>query len=110
MQVVGATHTRPAGGHVTVYSGKNITFREVGGRYKLVISASSGIDFLAVGVGKAWLKADPNAAEPGSYTVDGKKQQSLPVSPAVAPPAGTVWPGLVVQFGVQPTTATPVAQ
>ena len=42
--------------------------------------------------------------------MDGKKQQSLPVSPAVAPPAGTVWPGLVVQFGVQPATATPVAQ
>ena len=106
MQVVGATHTHPAGGHVTVYSGKNITFREVGGRYKLVISASTGIDFLAVGVGKAWLKADPTAGDPGIYTVDGKKQQALPVAPAVAPPAGTVWPGLVVPFGVQPTTTT----
>ena len=104
MQVVGATRTRPVGGHVTVYSGKNITFREVGGRYKLVISASTGIDFLAVGVGKAWLKGDPNGGDPGIYTVDGKKQQTLPVAPAVAPPAGTVWPGLVVQFGVQPTT------
>jgi hypothetical protein len=111
MQVVGAEHTRPAGGHVTVYSGKDITFREVGGRYKLVISAATGIDFLAVGVGKAWLKADPSAGDPGAYTVDGKKQQALPVAPAVAPPAGTVWPGLVVPFGVQPTTtATPITQ
>ncbi len=95
-----------AGGHVTIYSGKNITFREVGGRYKIVISASTGIDFLAVGVGKAWLKADPTAGDPGIYTVDGKKQQALPVAPAVAPPAGTMWPGLVVPFGVQPTTTT----
>jgi hypothetical protein len=105
MQVVGAEHTHPSSGSVTVYSGKDITFREVGGRYKLVISAATGIDFLAVGVGKAWLKADPNA-DPGSFTVDGKKQQSLPAAPAVALPAGTIWPGLAVQFGVQPATVT----
>ena len=110
MQVVGATHTRPAGGHVTVYSGKNITFREVGGRYKLVISGATGIDFLAVGVGKAWLKADASAGDPGTFTVDGAKKQPLPVTPAVAPPAGTIWPGLAVQFGVQPATATTTSQ
>jgi hypothetical protein len=104
MQVVSAVHTRPAATHVTVYSGKNITFREAGGRYKIVISAATGIDFLAVGVGKAWLKADPSVADPGIFTVDGKKQQALPDAPPVTPPAGTVWPGLAVQFGVQPTT------
>ena len=109
MQVVGATHTRPAVGHITIYSGKNITFREVGGRFKVVISAASGINFLAVGVGKAWLKADPTLGDPGIFTVDGKKQQALPVAPATALPVGTIWPGLAVQFGVQPTPvpATP---
>jgi hypothetical protein len=107
MQVVGATRTRPIGGHVTVYTGKNITFREVGGRYKIVISTATGIDFLAVGVGKAWLKGDPTATDPGIFTVDGKKQQTLPLTPPVAPAAGTTWPGLAVQFGIQPTTVTP---
>ena len=109
MQVVGATRTRPIGGHVTVYSGKNITFREVGGRFKVVISAASGINFLAVGVGKAWLKADPTLGDPGIFTVDGKKQQALPVTPAITPPVGTTWPGLAVQFGIQPAPvpATP---
>ena len=106
MQVVGATRTRPIGGHVTVYSGKNITFREVGGRYKIVISNATGVDFLAVGIGKAWLKGDLTATDPGTFTVDGKKQQALPVTPAVLPPAGTIWPGLAVQFGVQPATVT----
>ena len=105
MQVVGADHTtRPAGAHVTVYFGKDITFREVSGRYKLVIGSATGIDFLAVGVGKAWLKGDPTASDPGTFTVDGAKKTSLPVAPAVAPAAGTTWAGLVVPFGVQPTT------
>src|ERR1700693_1371746 len=47
-----AEHTRPLAGHVTVYSGEDLSFREVGGRYKLVITTATGIDFLAVGVGK----------------------------------------------------------
>jgi hypothetical protein len=91
---------------VTIYSGKDITFRGVSGRYKLAISSATGIDFLAVGVGKAWLKADPTAGPAGTYTVDGSKMQTLPVAPTVAPPAGTTWAGQVVQFGVQPTTTT----
>jgi hypothetical protein len=104
--VVGAEHTHPAGGHVTIYSGKDITFRGVSGRYKIVISAASGVDFLAVGVGKAWLKADPTLGAVGTYTVDGAKMQPVPVAPAVAVPAGTTWAGLVVPFGVQPTATT----
>jgi hypothetical protein len=107
MQVVGAEHTsRPAGAHVTIYSGKDLTFREVSGRYKLAISSATGIDFLAVGVGKAWLKGDPTASDPGTFTVDGAKKTSLPVTPTVAPAAGTTWAGLAVPFGVQPTATT----
>ncbi len=106
MVVVGAEHTHPAGGHVTIYSGKDITFRGFSGRYKLVISSASGVDFLAVGVGKAWLKADPTLGPVGNYTVDGAKMQPLPATSAVALPAGTTWAGLVVPFGVQPTATT----
>jgi hypothetical protein len=107
MQVVGAEHTtRPVGGHVTVYWGRDLTFREVTGRYKLVIGSATGIDLLAVGVGKAWLKGDPIASDPGTFTVDGAKKTPLPVAPTVAPAAGTTWAGLVVPFGVQATTTT----
>jgi hypothetical protein len=104
--VVGAEHSHPAGGHVTIYSGKNITFRGVSGRYKIVIGSAAGVDFLAVGVGKAWLKADPTAGSAGTYTVDGSKMQPVPVAPATALPAGTTWAGQVVQFGAQPTPTT----
>jgi hypothetical protein len=105
--VVGADHTaRPTGAHVTVYYGKDLTFREVGGHYKLVIGSATGIDFLAVGVGKAWLKGDSTVADPGTFTVDGAKKTALPAAPSVAPPAGTTWAGLAVQFGVQPATTT----
>jgi hypothetical protein len=104
--VVGAEHTHPAGGHVTIYSGKDITFRGVTGRYKIVIGTATGVDFLAVGVGKAWLKADPTASSAGTYTVDGSKMLPVPVAPATALPAGTTWAGQVVQFGVQPTPTT----
>jgi hypothetical protein len=106
MVVVGAEHTHPAGGHVTIYSGKDITFRGVSGRYKIVISAATGVDFLAVGVGRAWLKADSTLGPVGTYTVDGAKMQALPVASTVAVPAGTTWAGLVVPFGVQPSVAT----
>jgi hypothetical protein len=107
MVVVGAEHTtHSAGSNVTTYSGKDITFRGVSGRYKIVISAATGIDFLAVGVGKAWLKGDPTVGPVGSYTVDGAKMQPLPVASSVALPAGTTWAGQVVPFGVQPTTTT----
>jgi hypothetical protein len=104
--VVGAEHAHPAGGRVTIYSGKDITFRGVSGRYKIVISAATGVDFLAVGVGKAWLKADSTLGPVGTYTVDGAKMQSLPVTPAAALQAGATWAGLVVPFGVQPTATT----
>ena len=107
MVVVGAEHiSHSSGSHLTTYWGKDITFRGVSGRYKIVVSAATGVDFLAVGVGKAWLKADATLGPVGTYTVDGAKMQPLPVAPAAALPAGTTWAGLVVPFGVQPTATT----
>ncbi len=104
VQVVGAEHTLHVSLHVTAYSGKDITFRLVGGRYKLAITAGTNVDFLAVGVGKAWLKGDPAGASSGTYTVDGAKNVPLPLAPTAPVPAGTTWPGVAVPFGVQPAT------
>jgi hypothetical protein len=98
--VTGYQH-RTVNGATVTYTGRNITFQLVGGTYKLAISGTN-VDFVAVGVGKAYLKGDPKAADPGTYTADGAKQRAIPVTPAAAPPAGTVWPGLLVAFGRQP--------
>lgn len=91
------------------YTGKDLTFRLVGGAFKLWISGTN-VDFVAVGVGKAYLKGDPKADDTGSYAVDGAKHLAIPDVPLVAPAAGTTWPGLLVTFGKQPAptvSATP---
>jgi hypothetical protein len=74
---------------VTLYTGKNIHFRFPGGRYQLTL-VGSGIDFTAVGVGKAWLTGDPDALDDGDYAVDGGKWQPVPVLKKL------------ITFGVQP--------
>ena len=109
IQVVGAEQTRPKGLNVTVYTGKNITFRLVGGRYKLAIAASTGVDLLAVGVGKAWLRGDPTAPNAGTYTVDGSRRTPIPVAPATPPAAGATWAGVLVPFGSAPPATTTTA-
>jgi hypothetical protein len=63
---------------VTLYTGKNIHFRFPGGRYQLTI-VGTGIDFTAVGVGKAWLAGDPDTVDDGDYAIDGGKWQPVPV-------------------------------
>lgn len=74
---------------VTLYIGNNIHFRFPGGKYQLTI-VGSGIDFTAVGVGKAWLAGNPEAVDDGDYAIDGGKWQPVPVLKKQ------------VTFGVQP--------
>jgi hypothetical protein len=73
----------------TLYTGKNIHFRFPGGKY-LVTIVGTGIDFTAVGVGKALLTGDPDTADDGDYALDGGKWQPVPVVKKLVP------------FGVQP--------
>jgi hypothetical protein len=72
-----------------LYIGSNIHFRFPGGKYQLTI-AGSGIDFTAVGVGKAWLAGDPDTLDDGDYALDGGKWQPVPVLKKL------------ITFGVQP--------
>ncbi len=77
-QVSGAERTRLITENLTLYSGKNIRFRFVGGRYAVTISGV-GIDVSAVGKGTATLAGNPNVGDPGDYAVNGAKWQQLPL-------------------------------
>lgn len=77
-QVSGAERTIPKDEHVTLYRGKNIRFRFVGGRYTFTIRGS-GIDISSVGKGSATVTGNPDAIDPGDYAVNGAKWQQLPL-------------------------------
>jgi hypothetical protein len=80
---------------VTVYTGKNIHFRFIGGKYRFVITTASGIDVTAVGVGQAYLTGDPAALDTGAYAVDDGKWQDVPLQRKPVP------------FGTPQPVATP---
>jgi hypothetical protein len=77
-QVSGAERSIPVDEHITLYKGKNIRFRFVGGRYSFKI-AGAGIDVSAVGKGGAVVTGDPDTPDPGDYAVNGAKWQQLPL-------------------------------
>jgi hypothetical protein len=64
---------------VTIYSGKNIHFRFIGGKYRFVITSATGIDVTAVGLGQAYLTGDPASLDTGQYAVDDGKWQDVPL-------------------------------
>jgi hypothetical protein len=64
---------------VTIYMGKNIHFRFIGGKYRFVITSASGLDVTAVGLGQAYLTGDPAALDTGQYAVDDGKWQDVPL-------------------------------
>ena len=77
---------------VTIYTGKNIHFRFIGGKYRFVI-VGSGIDLTAVGAGQAYLTGDPDQLDAGQYAIDDGKWQPVPLLKKL------------VTFGVQPVTS-----
>jgi hypothetical protein len=91
--VSGAEHTRPLGENVTVYWGKNITFRTTGGKYRIRFKGS-GLDLTAIGVGTADMIGDPMALDTGRYTLDSSKWVAVPLLEKL------------VAYGVQPPTTT----
>jgi hypothetical protein len=68
----------------TLYTGKNIHFRFIGGKYRFVI-AGTGIDVTAVGIGQAYLTGDPDSLDTGTYAVDDGKWQSVPLLKKLVP-------------------------
>ncbi len=91
--VSGAEHTRPVGENVTVYWGSNLTFREIGGKYRIRFKGA-GLDLTAIGSGTADLTGDPTTATDGSFAIDSGKRQPVPLLENV------------VTYGLQPTTTT----
>ncbi len=75
--VSGAERTRPVNDNITVYYGKNIRFRFVGGRYTITVNGV-GIDLSAVGKGSAQITGDPHAIDAGDYSMNGAKWLPLP--------------------------------
>jgi hypothetical protein len=76
--VTGADHTLDRTDGSTVYSGTDISFKAVGGYYRLRVSGF-GIDVNAVGQGKAWLEGSPtDTPGDGRYSTNGAAWASMP--------------------------------
>lgn len=94
-QVSGAQPTQSTlDPNVKIYTGKNIHFRFSGAKYRFSI-VGSGVDLTAVGVGQASLIGNPDALDPGYYSIDDGKWVSVPLLKKV------------VTFGVQPVVTGP---
>jgi hypothetical protein len=77
--VSGGTYVPDPDPTVTIYTGKNIHFRFIGGKYRFVITSAAGIDVTAVGAGQSYLTGDPAAPDTGQYAVDDGKWQDVPL-------------------------------
>jgi len=76
--VTGADHTFDRTDGSTVYSGNDISFKAVGGYYRIRVSGY-GIDVNAVGQGKAWLEGSPtDTPGDGRYSLNGAAWASMP--------------------------------
>ena len=81
--VTGADKTRPVDDFVTVYSGKNIRFRFIGGRFKITLQkGTTGIDLSAAGKGFVTLLA-AGTLDDGEYAFNGEKAKPLPLSETI---------------------------
>ncbi len=100
-KVSGYTSVQPgATAGALVYTGRNLRFQLGGpGHYRIDISGR-GIDFTAVGAGRARFAAWASAAVPGTYAVDTDPWTA-------APDQGTVEAGTWVAFPDDSATSSP---
>ena len=78
--VTGAEDTRRVDDFVTVYSGKNIRFRFIGGRFKITLKKdTTGIDLSATGKGTVVLQG-AGTFDDGTYSLNGEKPKPLPLA------------------------------
>ena len=75
--VTGADHQRDVSGTATLYSGTDIRFRAVGGKYRIRIFGT-GINVNAVGQGFVRLIGSPLLTNDGKYSLNGGDWKSLP--------------------------------
>lgn len=76
-EVRGAERTREVSEKKTIYHGKKIRFRTVGGRFRTKIRGV-GVDVSAVGRGQVILNADDKAEDPGEYSVNLDEYRRIP--------------------------------
>jgi hypothetical protein len=71
-------------GNVRTYTGKNVRFRLIGGRYRVVFNGK-GLNFSLVGRGRAQLdgvgSVDRGIFYDGFYSLNGSEEESLPDDP-----------------------------
>jgi hypothetical protein len=77
--VTGADKTKSVDDFVTVYSGKNIRFRFIGGRFKVTLRKdTTGLDLSATGKGVVTLQG-AGTLDDGTYSFNGEKPKPLPL-------------------------------
>jgi hypothetical protein len=77
--VTGAEKAKPVDDFVTVYTGKNIRFRFIGGRFKITLRKdTTGIDLSATGKGVVTLQG-AGTLDDGTYSFNGDKPKPLPL-------------------------------
>jgi hypothetical protein len=75
--VTGATRQRDVGARTTLYSGTDIKFKAVGGRYRILIYGS-GINLNAIGQGLVRLADSSTTAPNAWYAVNGGDKKPIP--------------------------------
>jgi hypothetical protein len=75
--VTGADSKAELNEFVTIYTGKNVRFRFLGGNFKVIVKGTD-IDLSAVGKGKVWLQAF-TTSDSGTYSFNDKAPLPLPV-------------------------------
>ncbi len=75
--VTGAERARDISNTATVYSGTNIRFRAVGGRFRIRIFGT-GIDANVVGQGTVWFTGSTTLLNSGKYSVNGGDWKPVP--------------------------------
>jgi len=77
--VTGADKAKDIDDFVTVYTGKNIRFRFIGGRFKITLGkATTGIDLSATGKGTVFMQG-AGTLDDGTYSFNGEKPKPLPL-------------------------------
>ena len=75
--VTGAGQKKALDDFVTVYTGKNIRFRFIGGRFKITLR-TAGMDLSAIGKGMITLLG-AGTLDDGTYSFNGEKPKPLPL-------------------------------
>ena len=78
--VTGAEHTHVINDQVTRYSGHDVRFRFIGGKFTITVTGA-GIDLSAVGKGTVLLAGDKTVDDDGTFSLNGSASQPISVVP-----------------------------